>query len=92
MPKFNDQHIKVCRARASSPNAEVTVLGDGGIERRIKLILVQLPQRDRPPRFGAGWLGNYVVNGDSSPKSTHDSLSKTMIDISLFTATKMTVV
>ena len=92
MSKFNHQHIKMCRVRASSPNAEVTVLGDSGIERRIKLILVQLSQRDRPPRFGTGRLENDVVNGDPSPESAHDSWSKTVVDISLFAATKMTIV
>jgi len=92
MPKFNYQHIKMCRVRASSPNAEVTVLGDGGIERRVELILVQLSQRDRPPRFGTGRLDDDVMNGDPSPKSICGSRSKTMIDIGLFIATKMTIV
>jgi hypothetical protein len=64
--------------RVSSPDAEVTVLGNCGIELRIKLLLVQLSQRDCPS-CSACWLGRDIVNGDSSLESVRGGRSESRL-------------
>lgn len=81
----------MCLIRVSSPDAEVTVLGNCGIKLRIELLLVQLSQRGCPS-CSACWLGHYIVNGDSSLKSIRGARSEPVTGISLFPATKVTVV